>query len=106
MKLTTTIGDIQVELEGTPEEILQITKDLQGNHSTSSQYTIDWDEVPAGFDWVAVDEDLEVYGFTDRPQINKYNNWWDNVKSPFEELPLAPYCSSHDWRNSLIRRPT
>jgi len=63
--------------------------------------TPEWDKIPEGFDWVAVDEDGEEYAFTSEPFF--VNHCWIKGQNIFTGRKLNISCI--DWKRTLSRRP-
>ncbi len=66
---------------------------------------IDWDKIPKEYNWVAVDENRNVYCYRNMPYVgkNKHNNTrWVGRACKY----IGVYnISDIDWKNSLTQRP-
>lgn len=63
--------------------------------------TPEWDKIPEGFDWVAIDEDGEECAFNDTP--NRLNHCWDFGKYIKTGRKFNTY--EIDWTKTLSKRP-
>jgi len=64
-----------------------------------------WDNVPAGFKWVARNRDEVLWAFAQRPEIDRPRGEWI-AGTPAVRLGVANYCLIHDnWTESLEERP-
>ena len=63
---------------------------------------IDWSEVPGGYNWVAQDEDGDIYAYTEAPE-DCIDDWMPTNGG-------YAYCLENgdptpNWRNTLTKRP-
>ena len=63
--------------------------------------TPQWDEIPEGFDFVAIDEDGEEHAFTEEPFHMSY--CWIKGENVFTGRKFN--MSSIDWKQTLSKRP-
>lgn len=83
--------------KGVPEVI------LKASNSTQLEWQPDWDKIPDGFNWWAMDKNSKAHCFDKEPVIGS-TEW-------FMASPNTNYQSSLNfgyqgyWRNSLRKRP-
>lgn len=66
---------------------------------------INWDTVPEGYNYFAVDKDNSQYFFKDVPGLNEKENFWyptDSRHDVLRTFGIAVHCH---WKNSLTVRP-
>lgn len=61
---------------------------------------LDWEKVPAGYDWVAADGNGIIYAYVNAPASRNFR--WES--SEFRQIPQQLPLGL-DWRQSLRRRP-
>ena len=68
---------------------------------SATDITPEWDKIPEGFDWVAVDEDGEEYAFTSEPFY--LSACWIKGANVFTGRKLN--MKGIDWTKTLSKRP-
>ena len=64
---------------------------------------IDWSQVPDGYDWVAQDEDGDIFAFDIEPISAVSLEWLSKTKNYY--LVSHGEFYNPDWRNTLTKRP-
>ena len=64
---------------------------------------IDWEKVPEGYDWVAQDENGDIFAFDIEPISSVSLEWLSKTKNYY--LVSHGEFYNPDWRNTLTKRP-
>ena len=65
----------------------------------------DWANYPKWVKYVAVDDTLELWGYSRKPQINKHLGYWTTLYKPKHRMVHLGRIYVPDWRTSLQSRP-
>jgi hypothetical protein len=63
----------------------------------------DWNSYPKWVRYVAVDDTLELWGYSRKPQMNR--GYWTTIYRPKHRMIRLGLVYVPDWRTSLERRP-
>jgi hypothetical protein len=70
-----------------------------------TQDVIAWDRLPAWAEWVARDEDGDVWGYAEEPQY-RVDGWvFESAIVRIDDFPGIVQIGTVDWRESKQRRP-
>lgn len=67
-------------------------------------YTPDWANIPAGFDWVAVDSDGGVWAYEKKPFQSSFV-WLSEDESNYRHLGFVDDANEDTWIKMLYQRP-
>lgn len=82
---------------GVPEAI------LKASNSMELEWQPDWDKIPDGFDWWAMDKKGKAHCFDREPVIDSPE--WVMVGSNGNYQSSLTFNYQDDWRDSLRKRP-
>lgn len=76
---------------------------LKVSNSTPLDWQPDWDKIPDGFDWWAMDKKGKAHCFDREPVID--SSEWVMASSNTNYQSSLTFDYQGDWRNSLRKRP-
>jgi len=82
----------------------EVSKLLDTNPQPTDPVTIDWDKVPEGFDWVAMDGDGRFYCANVEPKP-RLLSWGSDRAVTNIRLGCCSVAPGTDWRTTLRERP-
>ena len=74
-----------------------------GEQQVLAALDIDWSQVPGGYDWVAQDENGDIFAFDIEPISAVSLEWLSKTKNYY--LVSRGEFYNPDWRNTLTKRP-
>ena len=65
----------------------------------------DWDSYPKWVKYVAVDDDMEVWGYSHKPYAVEQSGCWTTGNESHHKNIQLGHVYMPDWKSSLQRRP-
>jgi len=65
----------------------------------------DWNSYPKWVKYVAVDDDMEVWGYSHKPYAVEQSGCWTSGNKPTHKNIQLGHVYVPDWKSSLQRRP-
>lgn len=65
-------------------------------------YFINWDKIPEGYDWVAVDKNGDAWIYVDKPYYSEIGDHW--ISGGVKKIIWVIGSEHKDWRELLFHR--
>lgn len=69
---------------------------------------IDWNDIPAAFNYIAMDANGEAFAYTQEPDLEDDFDMFNLPNSPesdYIEVPQLNHYWKYNWKNSVVKRP-
>jgi hypothetical protein len=106
-------GSVRPCLVGVEDVEVGVTLETIPLSSTEEEEMAIWKQIHSTYNWIAMDEDKDIYMYTKIPNIcSDLRDHWDShyiVSEVYEDTPLyGEICNlleDVDWKDSLRKRP-
>lgn len=88
-------------------KILLEYKDKEHTKLRDTYFYFEWDNLPDNINFVAIDMNGEIWGYDNKPKINKHNGRWYSIHS-VDEVELIHILETEiaNWENTLVEKST